>query len=93
MVNKKITIQKQYNQFLKKIIFLKRQYKILINDNSSFSWCNNYEIQKIKISLLKLILFIENNKQYIINKEELIKECYKPSRINYILSIDPDYEF
>jgi hypothetical protein len=28
-----------------------------------------------------------------IDLEELIKECYKPSRINYLLSINPDYEF
>jgi len=43
------------------------------------------------MSFYRLKEYLKNNKK--INKEELAQQAFKPSRINYILSIDPNYEF
>lgn len=52
------------------------------------------EVRKYKLKLIKKIKDeIEYLKIYIINKEELAIEVFKPSRIAYILSLDSNYEF
>jgi len=57
---------------------------------------NDYleDIQKINLIEKDLIKLLKNKPLLIrINLEELAKEAFKPSRVNYILSLNPDYEF
>jgi len=60
------------------------------DDEEEVDFINDYVKEK-KINLIyRTKREIEFN---IIDLEELAKEAFKPSRINYILSLNPDYEF
>jgi hypothetical protein len=104
-LNRKININKKksiihyikssINRYKKLII----DYAYFIHDfkKSTYTKIEREHVEELGRYKLKLIKKIKNEiehlKKYIIDKEELAKEAFKPSRINYILSIDPEYEF
>jgi hypothetical protein len=63
---------------------------ICSDDEEEVHFVNDY-IDKKKLNL-KYISKREIE-FYILDKEELAKESFKPSRVNYILSLNPNYEF
>lgn len=68
------------------------------SDNIIKGWFRCSKEEQIKY-FLQILKQLENNRHLLkqLNKkwtfEELIEEAFKPSRVNYILSLDPDYEF
>ena len=89
---KKTNIIQQYYHFKKRIENLKELYLKIFNDNI-FKYHNKLLYLNQILNKIEHLKKYEQFKRYIINKEELCKFAFKPSRIVYYLSLDEDYNF